>query len=108
MTALTLAPTDSTPRERTTRDDIDRLHADYLDLAQRTARLGAVLDHGDYSAAGGRVRAAVAATWRASEELHAAFHNAPPRGAGPEAPLSRLCRRRMRYLAARLTRRSQK
>ncbi|MGW3163313.1 DUF6238 family protein [Streptomyces sp. NPDC001142] len=90
--------------ERTVRRDIDRLHADALDLASRTKALAGVLDHGDYSAAGGRVRTAVSHIWQAAEDLHSAFHTAPPRCAGPEASLSRLCGRRMRYLAARIAR----
>ncbi|MDV5145465.1 DUF6238 family protein [Streptomyces sp. SBC-4] len=91
---------------RTIRDDIDDLHAEFLALAGRAARLSDALDHGDYSAAGGRVRAAVTAVWSAAEELHAAFHRSPPRCAGPGAPISRLCGRRMRYLAARASRRA--
>ncbi|MFD0416847.1 DUF6238 family protein [Streptomyces sp. NPDC127108] len=91
--------------ELAVRDDIDQLHADYLSLARRAARLSAALDQGSYWVASGRVEAAVATTWRAAEELHAAFHHAPPRGAGPDLTLARLCRRRMRYLSARLMRR---
>ncbi|GAA2903779.1 DUF6238 family protein [Streptomyces mexicanus] len=106
MTALAFDATAVPKHGRTARDDIDRLHADCLALAQRTAKLAADLDHGDYSAAGGRLRAAVGAVWRAAEELHAAFHHAPPRCAGPHASMARLCGRRMRYLAARLARRS--
>ncbi|MEW1721610.1 DUF6238 family protein [Streptomyces sp. NPDC093109] len=90
-----------TTDEHAVREDIDRLHAEALALAQRTKALAAVLDHGDYSAAGGRVRTAVTHIWRAAEDLHLAFHTAPPRCAGPDASLSRLCGRRMRYLAAR-------
>lgn len=96
----------STPRadERTVRQDIDQLHAEALGLARRAKKLALVLDHGDYSAAGGRVRTAVTHIWRAAEDLHSAFHTAPPRCAGPDASVSRLCGRRMRYLAARVTR----
>lgn len=90
--------------ERAVRQDIDQLHAEALDLARRMKELALVLDHGDYSAAGGRVRMAVAHTWRAAEDLHSAFHTAPPRCAGPDASMSRLCGRRMRYLAARVAR----
>lgn len=86
------------------RQDIDQLHADAIELACRTKALASALDHGDYSAAGGRVRAAVTHIWRATEDLHSAFHTAPPRCAGPDASLSRLCGRRMRYLAARVAR----
>lgn len=101
--------TDSTPRadERTVRQDIDQLHAEALGLARRAKELALVLDHGDYSAAGGRVRSAVAHIWRAAEDLHSAFHTAPPRCAGPDASVSRLCGRRMRYLAARVARRAE-
>ncbi|MFD6417023.1 DUF6238 family protein [Streptomyces sp. NPDC060194] len=90
--------------ERAVRQDIEQLHADVLDLARRTKTLAVVLDHGDYAAAGGRVRTAVTHLWRTAEDLHDAFHTAPPRCAGPEASLSRLCGRRMRYLAARARR----
>jgi len=83
------------------RGDIDQLHADALELARRAKALATVLDHGDYSAAGGRVRTAVTHLWRAAEDLHGAFHTAPPRCAGPDAAVSQLCGRRMRYLAAR-------
>ncbi|MFB6533070.1 DUF6238 family protein [Streptomyces noursei] len=107
VTALAPDPAASPTYGRTVRDDIDRLHADYLALAQRTARLATLLDRGDYSAAGGRVRAAVGATWRAAEELHSAYHHAPPRCAGPDASLARLCGRRMRYLAARVARKAE-
>lgn len=86
---------------RAVRGDIDQLHADALELARRTKALATALDHGDYSAAGGRVRTAVTHLWRAAEDLHRAFHTAPPRCAGPDAPISQLCGRRMRYLAAR-------
>ncbi|GAA3083014.1 DUF6238 family protein [Streptomyces rectiviolaceus] len=92
--------------EHAVRQDIDQLHADALELARRTKALATVLDHGDYSAAGGRVRTAVTHIWRAAEDLHSAFHTAPPRCAGPDASLSRLCGRRMRYLAARVARRA--
>lgn len=92
--------------EHAVRQDIDQLHAEALDLARRTKELAVVLDHGDYSAAGGRVRTAVAHIWRAAEDLHSAFHTAPPRCAGPDASMSRLCGRRMRYLAARVARRA--
>ncbi|MFI6372417.1 DUF6238 family protein [Streptomyces sp. NPDC050546] len=91
--------------ERAVRQDIDQLHAEALDLARRTKKLALVLDHGDYSAAGGRVRTAVNHIWRAAEDLHSAFHTAPPRCAGPDASMSRLCGRRMRYLVARVARR---
>ncbi|GAA2951657.1 hypothetical protein GCM10010446_41110 [Streptomyces enissocaesilis] len=93
--------------ERAVRQDIDQLHAEALDLARRMKELALVLDHGDYSAAGGRVRTAVAHIWRAAEDLHSAFHTAPPRCAGPDASMSRLCGRRMRYLAARVARRAE-
>ncbi|QHC26364.1 DUF6238 family protein [Streptomyces sp. GS7] len=93
--------------EHAARQDIDQLHADALELARRTRALATVLDHGDYSAAGGRVRTAVTHIWRAAEDLHSAFHTAPPRCAGPDASLSRLCGRRMRYLAARVARRAE-
>ncbi|MFF4500362.1 DUF6238 family protein [Streptomyces sp. NPDC001401] len=93
--------------EHAVRQDIDQLHADALELARRTKALATVLDHGDYSVAGGRVRTAVAHIWRAAEDLHSAFHTAPPRCAGPDASLSRLCGRRMRYLAARVARRAE-
>ncbi|MYU02176.1 MULTISPECIES: DUF6238 family protein [unclassified Streptomyces] len=92
--------------EHAVRQDIDQLHAEALDLARRTKGLAAVLDHGDSAAAGGRVRTAVTHIWRAAEDLHTAFHYAPPRCAGPQAPMSRLCGRRMRYLAARVARRA--
>ncbi|MGW2840576.1 DUF6238 family protein [Streptomyces sp. NPDC001493] len=92
--------------ERTVRQDIDQLHAEALGLALRAQELALVLDHGDHAAAGGRVRTAVAHIWRAAEDLHSAFHTAPPRCAGPDASISRLCGRRMRYLAARVARRS--
>ena len=92
--------------ERAVRQEIDQLHADALELARRTKALATALDHGDYSAAGGRVRTAVAHIWRAAEDLHSAFHTAPPRCAGPDAALSRLCGRRMRYLAARAAQRA--
>lgn len=93
--------------EQAVRQDIDQLHADALELARRTKALATVLDHGDYSAAGGRVRTAVTHIWRAAEDLHSAFHSAPPRCAGPDASLSRLCGRCMRYLAARVARRAE-
>ncbi|MGW7292836.1 DUF6238 family protein [Streptomyces xiamenensis] len=93
--------------EHPVRHDIDQLHADALDLARRTKALATVLDHGDYSAAGGRVRTAVSHFWQAAEDLHGAFHTAPPRCAGPDASLPQLCGRRMRYLAARIARRSE-
>ena len=93
--------------EHAVRQNIDQLHADALELAHRTKELATMLDHGDYSAAGGRVRTAVAHIWRAAEDLHRAFHTAPPRCAGPDASLSRLCGRRMRYLAARVARRAE-
>ncbi|ATM24812.1 hypothetical protein SMD44_p20029 (plasmid) [Streptomyces alboflavus] len=105
MTHLTIDSAEPSRLERTMRNDIDQLHADYLSLARRAARLSAELDQGSYWVAGGRVRAAVATTWRAAEEVHAAFHHAPPRGAEPDATLARLCRRRMRYLSARFMRR---
>ena len=96
-TAGTAVPVD----HHAVRGDIDQLHADALELARRSKALATVLDHGDYSAAGGRVRTAVAHLWRAAEDLHGAFHTAPPRCAGPDATISQLCGRRMRYLAAR-------
>ncbi|MFJ3710387.1 DUF6238 family protein [Streptomyces sp. NPDC090053] len=99
----TMLPAD----EHSVRHNIDQLHADALDLARRTQQLATVLDHGDYSAAGGHVRTAVTHFWRAAEDLHRAFHTAPPRCAGPDASLSRLCGRRMRYLAARVARRAE-
>ncbi|MFE3473845.1 DUF6238 family protein [Streptomyces bacillaris] len=92
--------------EHVVRQDIDQLHAEALDLARRTKALATVLDHGDYSAAGGRVRTAVTHIWRAAEDLHTAFHIAPPRSAGPQASMSQLCGRRMRYLATRVARRA--
>ncbi|MFJ2818506.1 DUF6238 family protein [Streptomyces sp. NPDC087294] len=101
--------TDQTPfatDDHAARQDIDQLHADALELAYRTKALATTLDHGDYSAAGGRVRTAVTHIWRAAEDLHNAFHTAPPRSAGPGASLPRLCGRRMRYLAARVARRT--
>ncbi|MFC5802174.1 DUF6238 family protein [Streptomyces formicae] len=107
MTALTLDPAALPTYGYTVRDDIDRLHADFLVLAQRAARLAAVLDRGDYSAAGGCIRAAVGHVWRAAEDLHTAFHHAPPRCAGPDASLARLCGRRMRYLAARVAKKGE-
>ncbi|MFC1403214.1 MULTISPECIES: DUF6238 family protein [Streptacidiphilus] len=107
MTVLTLDPALPT-YGRDLRNDIDQLHADYLALAERTARLAVLLDHGHYAKAGGRVRAAVGTVWRAAEELHSAFHAAPPRCAGPDAPLSRLCGRRMRYLVNRSARRASR
>ncbi|MFD6468788.1 DUF6238 family protein [Streptomyces goshikiensis] len=101
-TAGTALPVD----HHAVRGEIDQLHADALELARRTKALATVLDHGDYSAAGGRVRAAVTHLWRAAEDLHGAFHTAPPRCAGPDAAVSQLCGRRMRYLAARLGQRA--
>lgn len=103
ITTETTLPTD----ERAVRQDIDQLHADALDLARRMKALATVLDHGDYSAAGGRVRTAVTHIWRATEDLHSAFHTAPPRCAGPDASMPRLCGRRMRYLVARVARRAE-
>ncbi|MFE0582311.1 DUF6238 family protein [Streptomyces sp. NPDC058874] len=88
------------------RGDIDQLHAAALELARRAKALSSALDHGDYSAAGGRVRTAVTHLWRAAEDLHMAFHTAPPRCVGPEAAISQLCGRRMRYLAARAAQRA--
>ncbi|NDZ76985.1 hypothetical protein G3I19_00295 [Streptomyces sp. SID10853] len=107
--SMTIAATETTfpADEHAVRQDIDQLHADALQLARRTKALATALDHGDYSAAGGRVRTAVAHFWRAAEDLHSAFHTAPPRCAGPEASLSRLCGRRMRYLATRAARRTE-
>ncbi|WP_406115381.1 DUF6238 family protein [Streptomyces sp. NBC_01014] len=109
--ALTMTVTTANPTlpvdERAVRQDLDQLHAEALDLARRTKELAVVLDHGDYSAAGGRVRTAVTHIWRAAEDLHSAFHTAPPRCAGPDASMSRLCGRRMRYLAARVARRAE-
>ncbi|MGW1123855.1 DUF6238 family protein [Streptomyces sp. NPDC002526] len=93
--------------EQAVRQDIDQLHAEALDLARRTKALAIVLDHGAYSAAGGRVRTAVTHVWRAAEDLHSAFHTAPPRCAGPDASVAGLCGRRMRYLAARVARRAE-
>lgn len=93
---------------RAIREDIDRLHADYLVLARRAARLAAELDHGDYCAASGRVRAAVGAAWRGAEELHVAFHKAPPRSSGPHSSIARLCGRRMRYLTNRASQRADR
>ncbi|MER7043667.1 DUF6238 family protein [Streptomyces jumonjinensis] len=86
------------------RDEIDALYASYLQLARTSADLAKALDRGDSSAAGGRVRAAVGHIWRAAEDLHTAFHTAPPRGTEPPTPLARLCGRRMRYLATRAAR----
>ncbi|MFF3554608.1 DUF6238 family protein [Streptomyces tsukubensis] len=87
------------------RAEIDALYAAYLGLARRSAALASALDRGEASAAGGRVRAAVRHTWRAAEDVHSAFHAAPPRGTAAAPPtLARLCRRRMRYLAARAAR----
>ncbi|MFE4633122.1 DUF6238 family protein [Streptomyces sp. NPDC056773] len=86
------------------RDEIDRLHGDLLDLASRAAALAAALDRGDYSSAGGRLRSAVTYIWKGSEDLHAAFHIAPPRCAGPQATMARLCGRRMKYIATRVAR----
>ncbi|MFC7928747.1 DUF6238 family protein [Streptomyces cinereoruber] len=106
MPTPTLDPAALPTYGRTVRDDIDNLHAECLALARRAAQLAATLDSGDYCAAGGRVRAAVSTAWRAAEELHAAFHHAPPRCAGPDAPIAQLCGRRMRYLAARVSRRA--
>ncbi|MFJ8628556.1 DUF6238 family protein [Kitasatospora sp. NPDC093550] len=97
----TTAGATSPVEQRAVREDIDQLHADALELARRAKTLATVLDHGDYSAAGGRVRTAVTHLWRAAEDLHGAFHTAPPRCAGPDAAISQLCGRRMRYLAAR-------
>ncbi|MFG2671602.1 DUF6238 family protein [Streptomyces sp. NPDC048445] len=106
---MTVTTDHSTTRadERTVRQDLDQLHAEALDLARRAKELALVLDHGDYSAAGGRVRTATAHIWRAAEDLHGAFHTAPPRCAGPDASVSRLCGRRMRYLAVRVARRAE-
>lgn len=102
-TDVTTFPAD----EHSVRQGIDQLHAEVLELAHRTKALATVLDHGDYSATGGRVLTAVAHIWRAAEDLHSAFHTAPPRCAGPDVSLSRLCGRRMRYLAARVARRAE-
>lgn len=107
MTATTFEPAALPTYGRTVRDDIDNLHAELLELGQRAAQLATVLDRGDYSAAGGRVRATVGHVWRAAEDLHAAFHASPPRCAGPQASVARLCGRRMRYLAARAARRAE-
>ncbi|WP_244229866.1 DUF6238 family protein [Kitasatospora albolonga] len=104
---VTTDHTTLTADERAVRQDIDQLHAEALDLARRTKELALVLDHGDYSPVGGRVRTAVTHIWRAAEDLHSAFHIAPPRCAGPNVSLSRLCGRRMRYLAARVARRAE-
>lgn len=89
------------------RGEIDRLHGDLLALTNRAAELAAALDHGDYSAAGGRLRSALTHIWQGSEELHTAFHIAPPRCADPEATMARLCGRRMKYIATRVARRSK-
>ena len=94
------------PHEQSVRGDLDQMHAEALDLAHRMKQLSTTLDHGDYCAAGGRDRTAVSHIWRAAEDLHGAFHTSPPRSAGPNASLPRLCGRRMRYLAARATRRA--
>jgi hypothetical protein len=107
MPATAFDPAELPTYGHTVRDDIDQLHADFLTLAQRAALLATALDRGDYSAAGGRVRTAVGNLWRAAEDLHAAFHISPPRCAGPQAPISQLCGRRMRYLAARIARRAE-
>lgn len=88
--------------DQKTREDIERLHTECLILARRTARLAGSLDHGPYAATGGRLRAAVGEIWKASELLHSAFHQAPPHSAS----VAGLCGRRMRYLAARLTRKA--
>ncbi|GAB2777636.1 DUF6238 family protein [Streptomyces daliensis] len=104
-----LATVDATvlPRdEHAVRSDIDQLHAEALALARRMKQLSTTLNHGDYCAAGGRLQTGVGHVWRAAEELHSAFHTAPPRCAGPDASLALLCRRRMRYLAARVARRA--
>ncbi|AXG79058.1 DUF6238 family protein [Streptomyces paludis] len=106
LSATTTEKTALQGDERAVRQQIDQLHADALALARRTKALATALDHGEYSAAGGRVRTAVTHIWRAAEDLHSAFHTAPPRCAGPDASLSRLCGRRMRYLAARVARRT--
>ncbi|WP_223241833.1 DUF6238 family protein [Streptomyces sp. CBMA123] len=99
--AVTTTGAAAPAEQHAVRGDIDQLHADALELARRTKALAIALDHGDYSAAGGRVRTAVTHLWRAAEDLHGAFHRAPPRCAGPDAAISQLCGRRMRYLAAR-------
>ncbi|MFI5803364.1 DUF6238 family protein [Streptomyces sp. NPDC051561] len=98
------APPDVPPR--TVRGDVDALHAEFLRAAHRTSQLAVDLEGDDSFAAGGHARAAVGHLWRAAEELHHAYHSAPPRQAGPAAPLARLCTRRMRYLAARAARKS--
>ncbi|MEU8887297.1 DUF6238 family protein [Streptomyces sp. NPDC048442] len=90
---------------RPVRGDVDALHAEFLHAAHRTSQLAADLESDDSHAAGGHARAAVGHLWRAAEELHLAYHSAPPRHAGPAAPLARLCTRRMRYLVARAARR---
>ena len=101
--------TNALPRNRhTARQDIDQLHADALALARRVKTLSTELDHGDYSAAGGRLRTAITHIWRAAEDLHGAFHTAPPRHAGPDASFPQLCGRRMRYLAARAVQRAER
>lgn len=89
---------------RPVRGDVDALHAEFLHAAHHTSQLAADLEADDSYAAGGHARAAVGHLWRAAEELHLAFHSAPPRHAGPAAPLAQLCTRRMRYLAARAAR----
>ncbi|GAA2241974.1 hypothetical protein GCM10010232_31300 [Streptomyces amakusaensis] len=104
---MTTIGTDLPAGQHTERGEIDRLHAAALDLARRTNELAISLDHGDYSAAGGRVRTAVAHLWRAAEDLHGAFHQSPPRSAGPGAAIPKLCGRRMRYLAARVGQRAE-
>ncbi|HEY8982388.1 MAG TPA: DUF6238 family protein [Streptomyces sp.] len=83
------------------REDIDLLHSECLALARRTARLAAELDRGVHAATAGRLYGAVREIWQASELLHAAFHHAPSDGPS----IARLCGRRMRYLAARVSRR---
>ncbi|GHA19076.1 hypothetical protein ACFOOM_32615 [Streptomyces echinoruber] len=89
------------------RDAIDRLHAEALRLTRRATGLARFLDRGACSAADRRVRTAAARIRRGSEAVHAAFHTAPPRCAGPGASVARLCGRRMRHLAVRLAKRGR-
>ena len=81
MTALALDFAALPTNGHTVRDDIDQLHANFLDLAQRTAWLAAVLDRGDYAAARARPRRR-RARLAGGRGLHVAFHEAPPRCAG--------------------------
>ncbi|MFE7114832.1 DUF6238 family protein [Streptomyces sp. NPDC057654] len=106
LTTLHHSPSAHPSQGQALRDEIDALHSEFLDTARRVAQLAEQLDHDDAHAAGGRARAAVGHLWRGAEDLHAAFHRAPPRAAGPSAPVARLCARRMRYLAARTARKA--